>query len=54
MDWRESVLGDGNNRSTRYSHERVTRVAVDECVVQLYADLASDPSLSAEDTEPKA
>lgn len=28
-------------------------VAAEECVVELYADLAPDPSLSAEDTEAK-
>ena len=31
MDWRESVLGDENNRSTRYLRERVTEVAMVEC-----------------------
>jgi hypothetical protein len=51
MDWRESVLEDEDNRST---HERVTEAEMDECAVQLYANLAPDPSLSAEDTKAKA
>lgn len=51
MDWRESVLEDENNRPAR---ERATKVAIGEHAVQLYADLAPDPSLSAEDTKPKA
>ena len=52
MDWRESVLAE-NNRPSRYLRGRAVEVAVEECVVELYADLAPDPSLSTEDTETK-
>jgi len=50
MDWRESVLKDEKG-STRYSRGRAGGWMG---AVQLYADLAPDPSLSAEDTKPKA
>ena len=52
MDWRESVFED-ESRSTRYVRGRL-EVAMGGRVVQLYPDLAPDPSLCAEDTKPKA
>lgn len=53
MDWRESVFEDERSRSTRYVRGRL-EVAMGGRVVQLYPDLAPDPSLCAEDTKPKA
>jgi len=54
IDWRESVLRDENNRSTRYLRERATEVTIDGRSVKLEANPASDSSLSAEETKPKA
>lgn len=53
MHRHQSVLEDEKNWSARYVRRRATEVAMDECVVELYANLAPDPSLSTEDTQPK-
>lgn len=55
MDWLGSVLRDESHRPTRYLRGRATGIPIDGCVVvvDLYANLSPDPSLSAEDTESK-
>jgi len=52
--WTGASRSQKTDRSARYVRGRWTEAGTDECVVQLYANLAPDSSLSAEDTKPKA
>ena len=54
MDRLEAVSKDEDNGPHDICVGQSTEVAMHERIVRLYSDLASDPSLSAEDTKPKA